>query len=294
MRGLSCFLAVCAVTIMVWFVAGVNGTLDYGAQCRLIGDCFDDTCPWSSQRYEEFCAWGVLQTLRWEQICGNLFLCVMSISCFALIADRWLTYRLAGRQSKRFMSRIAVALHENRVEQLPTIALMYPASPVAVVVGAGLSAPPFGSRGERARGPCMHALNQAIVFETEDLKRGLWALGALGWAVPLVGVFLFITGVIAALNGMKAAEGTGIGSIAGGLAQSLWPAVFSTMIAIPAIWGHMYFTSRLSTLLLEMDRLSLAIIDQILNQQSAPCSSPPGVHYITKELISPVTSGLAV
>lgn len=295
MRWLAPVLAVCAVTITVWFVARVNEMPDYGLQCNLLGGC-TGTSPCSCPTTEDICVWGVLQKLRWERICAFLFLCVMSLSCFALMIDRWLIYTLAGKQSKEFKSRIATAIHENRVEEAIGIAALYPASPVAAVVSASLSNQSRCSGGGMSTlRPSMQARHRAIILETEDLKRGLWALAALGWAVPLVGFLLFITGVIMALNGMKAAEGTGIAAIAGGLAESLWATVFSTLVAIPTIWSHRYFASRVDTFSLEMDRLSLAIIDQVVNHQQALFSRSPRAFYITQELKSPATkNGLTV
>lgn len=230
MRWLALVLAVCALTITIWFVAGVNEMPDYGPQ-NLLGSS-TGTNPSSYTATEDCCLWCVSPKLRWDRICAFLILGVMSLSAFALMFDRWLRYTMAGKQSKEFKARIATAIHENQVEEAIGIAALYPASPVAVVVSASLSAEPCCSGGMRKTMPSMRARHRAIVFETEDLKRGLWALAAMGWAVPLVGFLILVTGVIMTLNGMKAAEGAGIAAIAGGLAESLAPTVFSTLVAI--------------------------------------------------------------
>lgn len=294
MRWLAPVLAVCAVTLTIWFVVRVNEMPDNGLQCKLL-DSGTDTIPFSCPATEDYCGWGVLQKLRLERMGVFLFLCVMSLCSFAIMVDRWLIYTLAGKQSKEFKSRIGTAIHENRIGEAIGIAALYPASPVAAVVSASFSNQSGCVRGGiNTLRPSLQARHRVIVFETQELKRGLWTLAALGWSVPLVGLFLFITGVIMALNGMKAAEGTGMASIAGGLAESLWPTAFCTVLAIPVIWTHKYFSSKVETFSLEMNRLSLAIIDQIVNHQQALFSLEASAHYITQELKSTATGSLTV
>lgn len=287
LRWLAPILAVCAVTITVWFSALITEIPDYAP---LFGGSYDTSS--CSPTTEDFYVCGGFQALSVQHVATLLFLFFMSLFCFAVMADRWLRYTLAGKQTKEFISGIAISLHENRVDDAIAIAALYPASPVASVVSAGLSDQRCFS--ENPLKPSMQARHRAIVFETEDLRRGLWALAALGWILPLVGFFLFVTDVIMALSGMRAAEGTGMAAIAGTLAESLLPTVFSTLVAIPLIWSNSYFKARVEAFSLEMDRLSLAIIDQIVNQEQAVLSPAPRADYITRGLKSRATHRLTV
>src|SRR4030095_13183333 len=139
-RWLACALAVFAVTTTIWFAAKMSQTCDY-PQCDLLGNC-TGTTPDCYSATEDINLWGMVQKLRWERIGTFTFLFVMSLSCFALMVDRWLRYAVAAKQSKEFQSRIGGAIHENRVEETPGIAAMYPASPVAAVVCASLANQP--------------------------------------------------------------------------------------------------------------------------------------------------------
>jgi biopolymer transport protein ExbB/biopolymer transport protein TolQ len=133
--------------------------------------------------------------------------------------------------------------------------------------------------------PSMHARQRTIVFVTEALKRGLWVLEALGWAVPLLSMFFCVSVIILTLKGMRAAEGTGISAIAGGLAESLWLTAFTMLATIPIVWSHKYFASKVGTLLLETEKLSLAIVDEIVDRHRSILSGPPSSpRYITQEL----------
>ena len=97
LRWLAPVFAVCAVTIAVLFVALVNVMPDYSLQCNLLGGG-TGTSPGGCPATEDICEWGILQKMSWDRICALLFLCVMSLSAFALMFDRWLIYTLAGKQ----------------------------------------------------------------------------------------------------------------------------------------------------------------------------------------------------
>jgi biopolymer transport protein ExbB/biopolymer transport protein TolQ len=192
----------------------------------------------------------------------------MASYSFASIAEKWLKYLLPSKQSEEFMSRITTALQRNLVEDAVNIAALYDESPVAVLVNASFQdCRTHWEAGIDSLEPSTQARQRAIVFVTERMKHGLWAIEALGWAVPLVSLFLTVSCVILALKGMRAAEGTGISAIAGGLAESLWPMAFAVLAAIPIVWSHKYLASKLGTLLLEGEKLSLPIIHDIVDRR---------------------------
>jgi biopolymer transport protein ExbB/TolQ len=223
--------------------------------------------------------------MRWERVYAYLILFILSSYCFAFIAARWLRYFDANRQSREFKFKVATALQENRVEEAINLAAFYPESPVASVVNASLRHNPADSYGGvNELKPSMQARQRAIVFITEDLKRGLWRLAAIGWTVQLVGIFLLISGVIIALHGLGAAEGAGIIYIAGALAEALWATIFSILVALPIIWSHKYFAAKADSFILEMDKLSLAIIGQIINRQAGNAGQMSHACFITQEL----------
>jgi biopolymer transport protein ExbB/TolQ len=117
------------------------------------------------------------------------------------------------------------------------------------------------------------------------MKRGVWTLNALGWSVPLLSLFLSVSGVILCLKGMKAAEGAGIAAIAGGLAESLWPTAFAMLATIPIVWSQKYFGLKVGTFLLEMDRLSLALTEEIVDRhRSILLKTPTSTQSVTQEL----------
>ena len=294
-RWLATVVGICCLIATAFFIAHVNDLPDYSSLLALsTGPVGTEVICCSAT--EDICGWGVLQKLRWERIYAFAILLLMVSYSFALIVERWLKYSIASKQSRDFLSRVTTALQENRLKDAIGIAGLYPESPVALVVDASLQQGRTAGEGEMPDiGPSMHARQRAIVFVTERMKRGVWTLNALGWSVPLVSLFLSVSGVILCLKGMKAAEGTGIAAIAGGLAESLWPTAFAMLATIPIIWSQKYFGLKVDTFLLEMDRLSLALIEEIVDRyRSILLKTPTSTQYVTQELHLRPTLELAI
>jgi biopolymer transport protein TolQ len=277
-------LTIFAFVSIVWLTAGVSDRPDFRPDCAACADSVgSDSCICTTTG--DLSQWGVYQKVRWERIYAYTLLFLLSLWCFALMIERWITYTRAGNQSSEFKSRVYAAIYGNRFEDAINIAALYPESPVAAVVSASLQIE-FDHLNNRARSikAPMWARQHAIVSITEDLKRGLWMLAALGWTMLLTGVFLFVSGLINALHGLRAAEGTHIYPIAGSLAEALWATIFTMLVSIPIIWSHKYFASKVETFSLEMERLSLAITDQIASQGPKTSIETAGAQYTTREL----------
>jgi len=278
-RWLGTLVGICCLIATLYFTARVNELPDYNHVCALCTGELDVegcTCPTTEDIY----VWGVVQKMRWERLYAFLILGLMVSYSFALIAERFLTYSLASKQSRDFVSGLTAALQQNRVVDAISLAALYPESPLAAVVDAS-----FQHRDGDDLRPSMHARQRSIVFVTQSLKRGLWSLEAFGWTVPLLSMFLCVSGIALTLKGMIAAEGTGISAIAGGLAESLWPTGFAMLATIPIVWSHRYFASKVGTFLLEMDKLSLAIVNEIVDRHRSILSGPPSSpRSITQEL----------
>jgi biopolymer transport protein ExbB/TolQ len=279
LRWFGALVGICCLMATLYFTARVNELPEYNYVCALctnhpgVETC---TCPTT----EDICGWGLLQKMRWERTYAFVILSLMVSYSFALIVERCLKYSLASKQSRDYVSGVTAALQQNRVVDAISLASLYPESPLAAVVNAS-----FQHRDGDDLHPSMHARQRTIVFVTKALNRGLWVLEALGWTVPLVSMFLCVSGIVLALRGMRAAEGTGIASIAGGLSESLWPTAFAMMATIPIVWSHKYLASKVGTLLLETEKLSLAIVDEIVDRQESILSGPPSSpRYITQEL----------
>ena len=79
-------------------------------------------------------------------------------------------------------------------------------------------------------------------------------------------------------------EGNSFAPFAGEIASAVWGVSFSIIVAVPAIWANRYFSAEAETTVLEMEKLSLAVIEQLFNRQAAALSNASSTGYITHEL----------
>jgi hypothetical protein len=207
-----------------------------------------------------------------------------------LAVERWLTFYFADQQSKVFKAKVADALFGNRVGDVANIASLFPKSPLAAVVAATLQ-PERGEDGSFATTltPSMEARQQAIVIKTEELNKGLWRLSASGWTMALVGLLLLLFGAIHALRGVYYAEGRFASYMAGSLADAMWAVVLAALAAIPIIWSQKCFSARAATFVLEMEKLSLAIVGRATTTRHLAPLPAAGHNYITQPLDVKVT-----
>jgi biopolymer transport protein ExbB/TolQ len=110
--------------------------------------------------------------------------------------------------------------------------------------------------------------------------------------MPLSGFFIFVVGVIHMLQGMRAAEGRFGPYLAGSFEEALWATTFSLLAGAPVIWFHKYFAAKQETLLMQMDRLSLALISQIANPPNRLTGYGSVKAYDTRSLDVRVTERL--
>jgi len=278
--GLALILTVCAFVSIAMFSVYINSVPTYTVECLSCSECLSkgDSC---CQATEDFCSYGIYYKMNWLSVFGYALLFVLSLYAFAIIFERGLKYSAASRESHKFKAAIAEALSGNRYEEAIRAVTLYPESPVAAVLSASLQTDQGAFDGIK---PSMPARQRAIVLRTEELQRGLWQLGALGWTVPLVGFFLFITSMINTFYGIHSSGGSSLSAVAIYLAEALWATVFSILVAIAVIWAHKFFTSKVESFALEMDKLSLAIIGQIADHQRRSFQGETANHFITHRL----------
>ena len=279
--GLATVLTVCAFISIAMFSVYINSVPTYTIECLSCSESssMGDSCC-QAKDFSLFC---VYQKTNWMNVFGYGLLFVLSLYAFAIIFERGLKYSAASRESNKFKAAIADAFSDNRYDEAIRAATLYPESPVAAVLSASLQTDQGAF--DRIK-PSMHARQRAIVLRTEELHRGLWQLGALGWTVPLVGFFLFITSIINTFHGIYSSGGSSLSAVAIYLVEALWATVFSIFIAIAVIWAHKFFTSKVESFALEMDKLSLAIIGQIADHQRRSFQRETKNHFITRGSMS--------
>lgn len=199
-----------------------------------------------------------------------VILFMMSAYSIGVMIDRFLAFNAARKQSRLFAPAVAGALREGKLDEAIQIADRYKRSHLAKVVVAGLQefrahemSPEIpGEEIEASK----RALERAEAIVHAELKRGLSVLATIGASAPFVGLFGTVVGIINAFKGISAEKSTGLGAVAGGIAEALVTTALGLFVAVPAVWAYNYFTTKLEALDVEMSNSSSELIDYFLKR----------------------------
>ena len=98
------------------------------------------------------------------------------------------------------------------------------------------------------------------------MKRGLGGLATIGSTAPFVGLFGTVMGILNAFKGISEQKATGLGAVAGGIAEALVTTAVGLFVAIPAVMMFNYLTGRVEAFDVEMDNSSSELIDYFLKR----------------------------
>ena len=199
-----------------------------------------------------------------------IILFVMSAWSIGVMIDRLIAFNAAYKQSRLFAPAVAGALREGKLDEAIKIADRYKKSHLAKVVVAGLqefrahqiSTEISGETIEASR----RALERAEAIVHAELKRGVSTLATSGSTAPFVGLFGTVIGIINAFRGISTEKSTGLGAVAGGIAEALVATAVGLFVAIPAVWMYNYFTNKIESFDVEMGNSSSELIDYFIKR----------------------------
>ena len=198
---------------------------------------------------------------------------IQSVWSIAVMAERYLLYRAARKQSQEFAPAVAESLANGNIQEAIELSEEKKKSHLAKVVAAGLhefqahqgsAATISGATIDASR----RALQRATAVGVEEFKRGLGGLATIGATAPFVGLFGTTVGIINAFAGMSQAEDTGLAAVAGGISEALVATAIGLFVAVPAVWMYNYFTGKIESFVVEMDNSSSELIDYFLKRSS--------------------------
>ncbi|MEK6324602.1 MAG: hypothetical protein AABN33_23415 [Acidobacteriota bacterium] len=215
---------------------------------------------------------------------AGLFIC--ALAGIALVIERSITYSRASRQTRLFMSLADEALvYEEPVAAL-RLASAFPASPVACVVDASLTP---GNSGECQFSTA--ARHIAASSKTADVVRGLATLGAIAMTTPIIGAAAAVEGLIRCLR-VSSIIPISSDVLQNWVADWLLALLSALALGFAATWAHRLLSAKANRLVVEMDRLSLAIVSRIMDPAERPRARPSLIASPTAEIGRFVTRSL--
>jgi biopolymer transport protein TolQ len=177
-------------------------------------------------------------------------LALFSVVSWGVIAERWVRFRRAERESRSFLH----SFHEGgglAAVQDATASLQW--SPVADVYRAGfreisLNPPPESGPTAATVEAVDRMLRKSAAMQLHELERSLGFLATTASATPFIGLFGTVWGIMNAFRGIGVSGTASLASYAPGIAEALVATAAGLAAAIPAVIFYNHFMGRLRSM----------------------------------------------
>jgi len=174
----------------------------------------------------------------------------------AFVIERFWTLTRASVNTRKFLSKIRVALEEGGVKAATEECEKTP-GPVASIFHAGLS------RANKGVSYVEKAITTAGSLEMAFLERGMVVLSTVIVLAPMLGFTGTVWGMVGAFDSIKKANDISPAIVAGGISQALLTTLFGLIVAMLIQVFNNYFTSRIDKLIIDMEESSVELIEAL-------------------------------
>ena len=174
----------------------------------------------------------------------------------AFVIERFWTLTRASVNTRKFLSKIRVALEEGGVKAATEEFEKTP-GPVASIFHAGLS------RANKGVTYVEKAITTAGSLEMAFLERGMVVLSTVIVLAPMLGFTGTVWGMVGAFDSIKKANDISPAIVAGGISQALLTTLFGLIVAMIIQVFNNYFTSRIDKLIIDMEESSVELIEAL-------------------------------
>jgi len=174
----------------------------------------------------------------------------------AFVIERFWTLTRASVNTRKFLSRIRIALEQGGVAAAAEECEKTP-GPVASMIHAGLS------RSDKGIIHVEKAITTAGSLEMAFLERGMIVLSTVIVLAPMLGFTGTVWGMIAAFDAIKVQNDISPAIVASGISQALLTTLFGLIVAMIIQVFNNYFTSRIDKLIIDMEESSVDLIEAL-------------------------------
>ncbi|MEW6702773.1 MAG: MotA/TolQ/ExbB proton channel family protein [Bacteroidota bacterium] len=178
-----------------------------------------------------------------------------SVIGLAIVVEKFMVVRKAKINVPSFSIRIRGMLKKKDVAGAINYCLEEK-SPIANIIRRGLKKINFG------RKRVLESIEAAGKQEISKLERGLSTLATVAGAAPMLGFLGTVIGMISAFMKIQELQGSASpADLAAGIWEALLTTAFGLFVGIPALALYNYFVSRISKIVLDMERVATDILD---------------------------------
>jgi len=204
-------------------------------------------------------------------------LVLFSITSWAIILYKVLTFRTAHNQDKRFLD---VFRRSTKFSEVQAACPSLPASPLVGVFQAGYAEinaqvhQGHPAHGESANPPAHagrptlkslaavdRALLRSAAAELNKLENRMTFLATTASITPFIGLFGTVWGILVAFNRIGATGSTNLAIVAPGISEALIATAAGLFAAIPAVYFYNHLTTKVKSFATEMDDFALEFLN---------------------------------
>ncbi len=191
---------------------------------------------------------------------------LLSIVGFAVIIDRYLAFRVAGRDVTALMRSVIAALEEGRDEDA-VAECENVGGPVAAVLLLGIQK--FIKLKDSGRS--MGEVSAIVKTSMEDyapqiigaLDRNIGVLPIVASLSPLLGMTGTVTGMIASFDSMANSTTLEATAVSGGISEALITTAAGLLVAMPSVIAYNIFSRKVDAHVQDIDKACTALVDFI-------------------------------
>jgi biopolymer transport protein TolQ len=197
-----------------------------------------------------------------------LILIAMSIACWAIIFDKFATFRSVNEKTNQFEGEFwqadALDKYYERVKKRKSkhpLALMFTAAmdewfrskSSQRVVPGGSSSSGAGELNISLKERILQMMAVTKNREIERLERGMGFLATAGSSAPFIGLLGTCIGIINAFTNIAGSQNTSLAVVAPGIAEALFATAIGLFVAIPAVVAFNKFNGDLNRIAAKLE-----------------------------------------
>jgi biopolymer transport protein ExbB len=184
-----------------------------------------------------------------------------AILTMGIILERFWTLQQKRVIPEDLTSRVWGWVKKDELDQR-RIQTLHQGSPLGQILAAGLI------NRDRERSVMKDSIEDTGRHVVHELERYLDTLGTVAAVSPLLGLLGTVFGMIQVFSAITT---QGIGNptvLAGGIAQALITTAAGLTVAIPALIGHRYYRNRVDTLVVNMEKEAIKLVEALHRRQA--------------------------
>jgi len=130
-------------------------------------------------------------------------------------------------------------------------------SPLGAILAAGIA-----NRGQ-GRDVMKESISEAASHVVHDLEKYLNSLGTVAAIAPLLGLLGTVVGMIDVFTQITTVGTGNANALAGGISEALLTTAAGLIVAIPALVMHRYYTGLIDTIVVDLEREAIKLVDAI-------------------------------